>query len=291
MKPFTENKKWGYKDGQRVVIVPQYDTAFVFDKSNRIALVGNKSKFHKVENPLSGEQEYQFDYFYIDEANHKIKLLAEHFPDSLFTFSDQQELQFNYRDSSNYFKILFQHKVYLFSKIGIQLSKGFDNINETKALGYFETENYSEIEKKVIRIKGLIDSTGLEIIKCKYHKISINTEDSCFYCCSAVYNTKLNDDVYNYKGKLIYTNKKHIEFSSKIIHVLKSYEPSELFIIENSATNNSYDFEGSDFFYLQKNKALIVNKDNWYVIDLINKKKLKVDKESYFQNLFKMINQ
>lgn len=249
-------------------------------------MVTNKNEFNKVLNPLSGEEEYTYDYFFIDDKNNKIKLLAEHFPDSLYTFSDQQELKFTYQDSSNYFKILFQSKLYLFSKKGLQLSSGYDNINETKANGYFETENYSEFEKKIVRKKGLIDSTGLVVVKCKYHKVTINKEDSSVYCCSAVYNNKFNDDVFNYKGKLIYTNPKHIEFSSKIIHVMKSYEPNEVFIIENSVTNISYSFEGDDFYYLQKNKALIINKDNWTIIDLISRKKQKVDKEAYFQNLF-----
>jgi hypothetical protein len=248
--------------------------------------VANKSEFNKSINPLSGEEEDTYDYFYIDDKNNKIKLLAEHFPDSMFTFSDQQELKFNYLDSSNYFKILFQSKLYLFSKKGIQLSSGYDDINEARAEGYFETENYSEFEKKILRIKGLIDSVGIVVVKCKYHKVTINIEDSSIYCCSAVYNNKFNDDVFNYKGKLIYTNQKHIEFSSKTIHVMKSYSPDEVFIIENSVTNDSYSFEGNDFYYLQKNKALLINKDNWYVVDLISRKKQKVDKGTFFQNLF-----
>ncbi len=237
-------------------------------------------------NPLSGEEEFAYDYFYIDNKNNKIKLLAEHFPDSLFSFPYQQELQFDYLDSSNYFKILFQSKLYLFSKQGRQLSTGYDNINETNAKGYFETENYSEFEKKIVRIKGLIDSTGLVIVKCKYHKISINKEDSSIYCCSSVYNKPLNDDVFNYQGQLIYTNKNHIEFSSKTIHVVKSYYPNEVFILENSIIKDSYNFDGDDFFYLKKNKALLINKTNWYFVDLISRKKQRIDKEAYFQNLF-----
>lgn len=289
--PFSESKKMGYKKGGDVIIKPEYDTAFTFDKTNQIAMVANKSAFNKDVNPLTGEEEYTFDYYYIDGKNNKIKLLAEHFPDSMFTFSNQQELQTNYQDSSNYFKILFQNKLYLFSKKGTQLSSGFDNIYETKAKGYYETENYSEFEKKIIRTKGLIDSIGLEVVKCKYKDITINKEDSSIYCCSAVYNSKLNDDVYTYKGKLIYYNRKHIEFSSKTIHVMKSYEPHEVFIIENSLTNDINEIDGDDFYYLQKNKALLVNKDNWYVIDLKSRKKQKVDKEAYFLNLFKIIEQ
>jgi hypothetical protein len=286
--PFSENKKWGYQHGNQIIIAPEYDTAFAFDATNRIALVANKSPFNKIVNPLTGEEEIALDYFYINHKNNKVKLLAEHFPDSMTTFPDQQELQRNYLDSSNYFRILFQNKLYLFSKNGIQLSSGYDNIVPAKKSGFFETENNTELDKKIIRKKGLIDSTGLLLVKCRYIDVVINQEDSVIYCCSAVYNTKSNDDVYDYKGKLIYTNKKHIEFSSRILHVLKTYEPEEFFIIENERTKETYEVSGNAFFYLKNNKALIVNKENWFLIDLWTKKRQKVDKESYFETLFKL---
>jgi hypothetical protein len=42
-------------------------------------------------------------------------------------------------------------------------------------------------------------------------------------------------------------------------------------------------------YYLKKNKVLIINKENWWVLDLKTKKKLKVDKDNYFQNLHQML--
>lgn len=270
----------------KVFIKAQYDTAFNFDKTHQIALVANKSQFNKDVNPITGEEEFTFDYQYINIENQKIKLLAEHFPDSMFTFPQQQELHLSYRDSSNYFKILFQDKVYLLSKTGKQLSSGFDNITETNAKGYFETENNTEFEKQLLRIKGIVDSTGLEVVKCKYNHISINKEDSSMYCCSAVYNNKLNDDVYDYKGNVIFTHPKHIAFSSKTLHVMKSYIPREEYIIENTITGESFKLDGTNFSYLKNNKALLINKDNWYLLDLATRKKQKVNKEEYFMNLF-----
>ncbi|MBC7696621.1 MAG: hypothetical protein H7141_14385 [Burkholderiales bacterium] len=272
-----------------MVIPYEYDTAFVFDKTNQIALVANRNDFNKIVNPLTGEEEISFDYFYIDTKNNKFKLLAEHFPDSMFTFPYQQELKSSYIDSTGYFKILFQNKLYLFSKNGKQLSAGFDNIYTSKTPGFFETENGSEIDKRIVREKGLIDSSGLVIVKCKYHDIKINNEDSSVYCCSAVYNSRQNDDVYDFEGKLIYTNKKHIEFSSKTIHVLKSYKSSESFTIENLLTNDSYEIEGNGFYYLKMNKALIVNNNVWFILDLLTRKRQKVDREEYFKNLLQLL--
>jgi hypothetical protein len=284
--PFKENSKWGYKKESKVIIIPEYDTAFAFDKTGQIALVANKSRFNKEVNPITGEEEYLYDYYYVNLKNKKIKILAEHFPDSMFIFPHQQELHLSYRDSSNYFKILFQGKLYLLNKNGKQLSSGFDNITETKAKGYFETENYSKFEKKVVRIKGLIDSTGFLVVKCKYHTININKEDSSIYCCSAVFDAKLNDDVFNYKGKLIYSSIKHIEFSSKTLHIIKSYSPREEFIVENTKTGETYYLDGESIRYLKNNKAALIKNNNLYVIDLLTQKKQKLDKETYLYSAY-----
>jgi hypothetical protein len=286
LTPFIENGKWGYKKNGEIVISAQYDTVFRFDRTRCIALVANKNTFNKEVNPITGVEQYAYDYHYINANNQKIKLLAEHFPDSMSSFPQQQELHLNYQDSSNYFKILFQDKIYLFTKTGKQLSSGFDNITETNAKGYFETENNTEFEKQLLRIKGLVDSTGLEVVKCKYNHITINQEDSSIYCCSAVYNNKLNDDVYDYKGNIIFTHPKHIAFSSKTLHVMKSYIPREEYIIEDAIAGESHTLDGTNFSYLKNNKALLINKNNWYLLDLITRKKQKVDKEEYFTNLF-----
>ncbi len=126
--PFSENNKWGYKKGDKVVINPEYDSVYSFNAGNLLAMVSVKSEFNKITNPLTGEEEYEYDYFYINSMNEKLKILAENFPDSISAFPDQQELKTDYMDSANAFKVLFQNKVYLVSKQGKQLSGGFDNI-------------------------------------------------------------------------------------------------------------------------------------------------------------------
>ena len=117
-------------------------------------------------------------------------------------------------------------------------------------------------------------------------KIVINKEDSSIYCYSAVFNNKLNDDVYNYKGKIIYSNRMHIEHSSNTIHVMKSFEKNGIYFIENSLTNEKYQLAGERFYYLKNNIAFFINNDHWFTIDLTNKKKQKIDKASYFFTLF-----
>lgn len=282
LKPFRALKKWGFTNGT-YTIKAQYDTVFMFDKANRIAFVGNRSEFNKNVNPLTGEEEATFDYFYIDKLNNKLKVKDDNFPDSIYTLPDQQELNLNYLDQSDFFKVLFQSKVYLFSKTGKQLSSGFDDIYRSKYSMFYITENYVEVENRPERIKGLIDTSGKTIVKSKYHQVSVNMEDSIIYCCSAVFSNKLSDDVFNFKGQLVYYNKKHIEFSSKTIHILKTYDPTESFIVENDLTKKSYTIDGEQFIYLKNNKALVILKDNWILLDLVTGKEKKVNKEKFMQ--------
>lgn len=252
-------------------------------------MVSTRSRFNKITNPLTGEEEYEHDFFYINAGNRKLKILAENFPDSIEAFPNQQEMSQDYMDTAAVFKVLFQDKVYLVSKTGKQLSRGFDNIYRSRFRDFYITENTTEVEKRIVRIKGLISTEGKVIVKCKYADITINPEDSSVYCCSAVYNSKLNDDVYDLSGKLFYTNKNHIEFSAKTLHVCKTYLPREMLLVENSVTKELYELDGTDFFYMKKGKALVINKDSWYVIDLSTRKKQKVDREEYFLNLQKII--
>lgn len=277
------NQKWGFENSSQTIIKPQYDTAFSFDRTAQIALVGNKNEFNKQVNPLTGEEESTYNYFYINPKNEKIKLVDENFPDTMFTFPSQQELSFEYLSKSNFFKILFQNKVYLFHKNGKQLSAGFDDVYPSKSSLFYFTENYSEADHKPVRILGLIDSCGKTIAKNKYHEITINMEDSVIYCCSAVFSNKLSDDVYDFKGKLFYTNKKHIAFSSKNIHVLKTYEPKESYIIENDITKKNYTIEGEEFLYLKNNKALIKQTNDLILLDLLTGKEKKVNPEKFYE--------
>ena len=257
----------------------------MFDKTNQIALAGNKSEFNKHTNPLTGEEEAEYDYFYINPLNQKLKIKDENFPDSVFTLPDQLELNQNYCDNGPFFKVLFQNKVFLFSKSGKQLSAGFDDIYLSKFPAFYVTENYAEADKKPVRIKGLVDTSGKTIIKNKYHEISINLQDSVIYCCSAVFSNKLNDEVFTFDGRLIYYNKKHIEFYSKNIHVLKTYEPSESFIVENDLSKKNYTIEGEQFINLKHDKAIIIKGENWILLDLPTGKEKKVNKDKILEKL------
>ena len=268
------------------MIKPEYDTVFAFDKTQQVALVGLRNGFNKAVNPLTGEEEQPLDYFYITPKNKKIAILPSQFPDSVFTFPQQQELAYNNLDSASVFKILFQNKVYLISKKGKQLTTGFDNIYEYHNSNFYVLEKHTLVDGETVRIQGLASDEGKTIASCKYKHITLNSEDSSIYCCSAVYNNKLNDDVYDYSGKLIYVNKKHIEFSSKKTHIYRVYEPKELFVIENENSKDLLNIEGEKFKYLKNNKGIIKQGNNLYLLDILTGKKTKIDKSLYLVNLY-----
>ncbi len=282
--PYKVNNKWGYKTASPV-IQPQYDTAFAFDQQDRIAMVGNKNNSKTLINPLTGEETAVIDYYFITDKNVKLKLKEAQSKDSISAFPNQEELKLDYLNTSSRFKVLYNNKVYLFNKAGKQLSYGFDNIVKSDIDRFYITELYTESSGDIVRSKGLIDTTGKTIIKCENKHITINTEDSVIYCCSAVFNRSISDEVYNYSGTVIYTNKNHIEFSSKHIHVYKLYEPKIIYMIADDIKKDEFGIEGEDFYYLDHNKALIVNKENWILVNLETGKKQKVNKELYLSTI------
>lgn len=275
--PFYADKKWGYRLYGEVIITPQYDTAFAFDQQGMIAMAGNRNKAHTAIHPLTGEESPQMDYYFIDRNNRRITLKTEAGKDSTSVFPDQQELVMNYQNTLPVFKVLFNKKVWLFNKEGRQLSEGFDDLFPAETDGFYITETYTEWDKEVVRLKGLLDQEGQTIVPCTKKHIHINAEDSLVYACSAIFNRRLSDEVFDYRGKLVYSNKNHIAFASKRVYVYKLYDPKEVFVFVNQAGKDLYSIEGERFYYLKQNKALVVNKDTWLLVNLQTRKKQKVN--------------
>lgn len=285
IKPYSEVGKWGFKQNDSILIPAQFDTVFGFDKSNRVALVGNINPFTTTINPLSGETQAQIDYSFITRANRLVMLLPANFPDSISVLPDQQELKLAYQDSSDVFKILFHDKLYLFSKLGNQLSEGYDNISATSVPSLFLTELISEYQKQTVRMHGLINNSGKVIVKCRYNRVSINSADSLVYCCGLLPGKRANDDLFDWNGKLKYTTAEHLEYASKDIRILKMTTPANRYLIENLLLNKRFETEGNKLFILNSKEALVVNEKDWVMIELYTGKNRKVDKEKYFSML------
>lgn len=285
IKPYSAGGKWGFKRNDSILIPAQFDTVFGFDKSKRIALVGNINPFTTTINPLSGETQAQIDYSYITPANRLVMVLPANFPDSISVLPDQQELKLAYQDSSDVFRILFHDKLYLFSKSGKQLSGGYDNISSTAAPTLFLTEQVSEYQKQTVRMHGLVNDSGKVIVKCRYHKVTINLADSLVYCCGVLPGKRANDDVFDRNGKLIYTTSGHLEYASKAIRIVKLITLENTYLIENIVLNKQFEAKGDKLVVLNAKEALVTDEKDWVVVDLYSGKKRKVDKEKYFSML------
>ncbi len=254
-------------------------------------MAGIKNTSRTEINPLTGEEKYVTDYYFVRRNNVRLSLKLLPSSDSVQVFPDQQELNMNYLSASPVFKVLYGQKVWLFNKQGKQLSAGFDDIFSAGLDGrFFITENSSTWDKDVVRIKGLIDTSGRTIVNCEKKRICINAEDSVVYACSAIFNRRLSDEVFNYQGALIYSNTHHIEFAAKDVYVYEIYEPKELYMVSNK-TKDLYGIEGQRFYRLKHKKALIVDQENWFLVNLQTGKKQKVNKEAFWALTFKLMEQ
>jgi len=244
-------------------------------------MAGTRNASHTEINPLTGEEKPVMDYCFITRDNVRLSLRLQPASDSVSVFPAQQELSLGYLSASPVFKILYGQKVWLFNKRGKQLSAGFDDIYSAGAGGrFFVTETYSEWDKEVVRVKGLIDTSGRTIVSCEKKHIRINPEDSVVYACSAIFNRRLSDDVFDYHGALIYSNKHHLEFAAKELYVYVLYEPKEVYVVANKV-KDLYSIEGQRFYDLKHKKALIVDRDSWLLVNLQTGKKQKVNKEAF----------
>lgn len=271
------------------MILPQYDTAFAFDLSNRIALVANKNQSYKNINPITGLEENAFDYFFIDQNNQRLKLKEGEATSPRDQFEFQQELHLNYLNNNDEFKVMYNSKVYLFSKEGKQLSFGYDNIEHTSLKDLFIVESIITQLNKTERVYGVISKNKGEVLKPKFHNIIINTDDSLIIACNAIFNYSLADEVYDLKGKLLYPNKNHIEYASKKIKVLKVFEPEVYFELIQDGSQKKIEVAGEEFKLSGNNKAVIVDKEKLILVDLNSFKMKTFSKEKLLDNFNKLM--
>jgi hypothetical protein len=201
----------------------------------------------------------------------------------------QQEFHLKYRDNNPIVHVLFQDKVYLFSKNGKQLTHGFDNIYFQEKLKGFVLENIIEKSGKQYVLKGLYNDESDISIPSKYKTIELNLTDSLYFCCSAVFDNSKNDDVYNYKGKQIAYSPEHIEFASKNCLITKLYQPKTEFLINDKKQNKNYSIEGDELIPLKNNHCLIIAKNNYTLINLNNHKRSKVNESEIYNIIFALI--
>jgi hypothetical protein len=276
-----DNSKWGFKQGEAVIIEPQYDTTFGFDATQQVAMVANLNPKKNFINPLTKEIKKVYDFYYINPENRKVQLTVSAAPLPITEFQNQQRLAKEYLLASNYFKINQDNKIYLFSKTGKQITQsGYDNIQFTKCPVFFVTETKDKTGQTFV---GLIDENEKQIIPPTYSKIKINMYDSLIICCTAGVKFNGADDVYNYKGDKLETSAHHVDYAFKEAVVYKLFEPKVSYLIHENEGNKIKPLAADRLYYLKNQNIVMKQGDNYYFYDFKTEKKTPFDKKLYLE--------
>lgn len=271
---FKQNKKWGFKKGESIVIEPQYDTTFGFDQNSEIALVGNINPNKKTINPLTKEIKFEWNYFYITHKNEKIYIKKSE-TDSTSDITVIKQTQQLYTHDKNAFAATVNGKKYLISKKGKTiLTLAFDNIGFTKVPGFYTVENKDPKTGQILI--GLVNDKGEFIIQQQYSKISINSLDSVIFCCTAGIKFNGSDDAYNYRGTKLHTSAKHIHAMGRNFAIYRLFESENSYVVHDLNSGKEKTLKVEWLYYLKNDRLLILDGE-WFFYDLKTDKRFPVD--------------
>jgi len=74
---FKTANKWGFKQGQTVIIEPQYDSVYGFDQTNQICLVGNIDPLKRSVNSLTKQVKIGYTFNFINTKHQKLYFKAQ----------------------------------------------------------------------------------------------------------------------------------------------------------------------------------------------------------------------
>ncbi len=271
LSAFKSGKKWGFKQGETIVIEPQYDSVYSFDQTNQICLVGNEDVSKRSINSLTKQVRHEYIFNYINTKNQKLYFKAPMALDSSCVVNVNKQTASLYLNNSQTFIASINGKKMLTTKKGVQIStSAYDNINFTKVPGFYTFE--------ISSLWGLMDGGAKQIIAPTYSKISFNVYDSVIYCCTAGSKFNGNDDLYNYKGEKTHTSTKHIQCAGKNYAVYRLFESENEFVIFDLKEKKEKHVKAEYVYYL-KNDTVALLDDDWFLYDLKNDKRTPLDKK------------
>jgi hypothetical protein len=268
---FKSGKKWGFKQGEAIVIEPQYDSVLGFDQTNQICLVGNEDAAKRSINSLTKQVRHEYIFNYINTKNQKLYFKAPMALDSSCNVNVNKQTGSLYLNNRETFIASINGKKILTTKKGVQISTAaYDNINFTKVPGFYIFEINS--------VWGLMDETAKQIIPPTYSKLSFNIYDSVIYCCTA--GSKFNgmDDVYTYKGEKIHSSSKHIQCAGKNFAVYRLFESENEFVVFDLNEKKEKHIKAEYIYYL-KNDTVALLYDDWFLYDLKTDNRTPLDKK------------
>lgn len=271
LSAFKSGTKWGFKQGQTVVIEPQYDSVFGFDQTNQICLAGNEDAAKRSINSLTRQVRKEYTFNYINTKNQKLYFKAPRALDSSCNVNVTKQTASLYLGKNQTFVVSVDGKKMLVTKKGVQISDAsYDNINFTKVPGFYTFE--------ISSAWGLMDENAKQIIAPTYSKISFNIYDSVIYCCTAGSKYNGSDDIYNYNGEKTHTSTKHIQCAGKNFAVYRLFESENDFIIYDLKEKKERHVKAEYIYYL-KNDTVALLDDDWFLYDLKTEKRTPLDKK------------
>jgi hypothetical protein len=266
---FKTQGKWGFKKGENVIIEPQYDSIFGFDKTAQVCLVGNIDPKKRSVNSLTREVRIVYTFKYINPDNDRLYFRSPNAIDSSSEATPSKYSGSLYQSANGLMIACVSGKKVLATKKGVQISDSYDNISFTKIPDLYAFERSSAW--------GLINKTGKELIPPTYSKISFNIFDSLIYCCTAGSKYNGSDDIYNYKGEKIHSSNKHIQCASKSYVIYRLYASENSFIVFDVKENKERSLKAEYVYYLKDNKVALLD-DDWFFYDLKTDKRTPIDK-------------
>ena len=272
----SENNKWGFKQDEKIIIEPQYDSVVAFDATNRICFVGNVSA-KKSMNSLTHQVRKEYTFNYITPANKKLCAWLSEVQDSACNFSSSKEVGKQYLSASPYFIANCNGKHILMTKNGKQITdQYYDNIGFTKVDSFFTIE--LKESNTAHSLMGLINLSGKIIIPPTYSKISFNIADTLIFCCTAGVRFNGSDDVFNFKGQRLHSHSKHIHIATKNYSIFKLFESENSYIIYDNKTNKEKQIKAEYIYYLRNDNIILLEGD-WFFYNLATEKKTPFDKK------------
>ncbi len=270
LSAFKSDKKWGFKQGETIVIQPQYDSVFGFDQTDQICLVGSIDPKKQSVNSLTKQLKIVYTFKYINAGNERLYFKS---PNSLDSSSEATPTKYCgalYHNKEDLMIACVSGKKILATKKGVQISNSYDNINISKVAGFYTFETNS--------LLGLMDRSAKQIVPAIYSKISFNSDDSLIYCCTAGSKFNGSDDIYNYKGEKVHTSNKHIQCAGKNYGIYRLYASENTFIVYDVKEKKEKEVKAEYIYYLKNDNVALLD-DDWFFYDLKTEKRTPLDKK------------
>jgi hypothetical protein len=274
---YRSDNKWGYKNGESIVIASQYDTALAFDQSNRIAVIGKALTKRSLSSTTTKKE---FTYSLINSRNQKLYIHPFDGPDSICEFSLTKNMIADYMSAKELFAVGYAGKKFLFNKSGKQVSGAVDNLHNTNIPTLF---TYEIKEKTGQSYWGLIDENGKQIIPAAYSRIVINPKDSIIVCCTAGLKTNGSDDLFSFSGQRKSSSARHIDYAYRNFTIYKLHEPEISYIIQNNTEKKETALKANWAYYLPTGIMIFrQGKDHYFFYKLKEDKKIPFDGRLYW---------